>query len=211
MGGDYQGTIEGLAGNVNSGISGQDGLSDEERALYQRANDKAIAQETSSAQRTLDSVRASTGSTMAFLASADEVRGKISDLRIQKDVELMNADMARKEKNYENKAEEYYGLLEQGRIRIKDYEDGLRAERFNSFQATASTLTQIASRDSSEIQNLTQLADIIYSQINAQTAKDKDAYQKWIDLANQQVAPIKNMLDAILTQETLVTSQDEGN
>jgi hypothetical protein len=209
MGGDYQGTIEGLAGSVNSGISGQDGLSDEERALYQRANDKAIAQETSSAQRTLDSVRASTGSTMAYLASADEVRSKISDLRTQKDVELMNADMARKEKNYENKAEEYYGLLEQGRISMQEYEDGLRAERYNSFQATASTLTQIASRDSSEIQNLTQLADIIYSQINAQTAKDKDAYQKWIDLANQQVAPIKNLLDAILTQETLVTSQDE--
>jgi tRNA U34 5-carboxymethylaminomethyl modifying enzyme MnmG/GidA len=145
---------------------------------------------------------------MAFLASADEVRSKISNLRTQQDVGLLNAEMARKEKNYQNKAEQYYGLLEQGRISIQEYEDGLRAERYNAFQATASTLTQIASRDNAEIQNLTQLADVIYAQINAQNVKDQGAYQAWIDRANQGVAPIKNLLDAILTQDTLVTSQE---
>ncbi|MHB9152946.1 MAG: hypothetical protein ACYC2S_09835 [Spirochaetales bacterium] len=207
MGGNYQGTMDELSGSVGAGITGQEGLSDEEKALYARANDKTLAMETSSAQRTLDSVRASTGSTMAFLASADEVRSKISNLRTQQDVGLLNADMARKEKNYQNKAEQYYGLLEQGRISIQDYEDGLRAERYNAFQATATTLTQIASRDSAEIQNLTQLADVIYAQINAQNAKDKDAYQTWIDRANQQVSPIKNLLDAIMAQDALVTSR----
>jgi hypothetical protein len=208
IGGDYQGTMDSLSGSVNAGLSGQDGLSAEERSLYQRANDKTLSMETSSAQRTLDSVRASTGSTMAFLASADEVRSKISNLRTQQDVGLLNAEMARKEKNYQNKAEQYYGLLEQGRISIQEYEDGLRAERYNAFQATASTLTQIASRDNAEIQNLTQLADVIYAQINAQNVKDQGAYQAWIDRANQGVAPIKNLLDAILTQDTLVTSQE---
>jgi hypothetical protein len=200
--------MDSLSGSVNAGLSGQDGLSAEERSLYQRANDKTLSMETSSAQRTLDSVRASTGSTMAFLASADEVRSKISNLRTQQDVGLLNAEMARKEKNYQNKAEQYYGLLEQGRISIQEYEDGLRAERYNAFQATASTLTQIASRDNAEIQNLTQLADVIYAQINAQNVKDQGAYQAWIDRANQGVAPIKNLLDAILTQDTLVTSQE---
>jgi len=207
MGGDYKGTMDALSGNIGSGITGQEGLSAEEKALYQRANEKTLAMETSSAQRTLNSVRASTGSTMAFLASADEVRMSISNLRTQQDVGLLNADMARKEKNYQNKAEQYYGLLEQGRISIDEYEDGLRAERFNAFQATASTLTQIASRDSEEIQNLTRLADVIYTQINAQNAKDKEAYQTWIDRANQNVAPIKNLLDAIMAQDTLVTSR----
>lgn len=209
MGGDYQGTMDSLSGSVNAGIAGQEGLSAEEKALYQRANDKSLSMETTSAQRTLDSVRASTGSTMAFLASADEVRSKISNLRTQQDVGLMNAEMARKEKNYQNKAEQYYGLLEQGRISIQEYEDGLRAERYNSFQATASTLTQIASRDTTEVQNLTQLADVIYAQINAQNVKNKEAFQSWIDLANQQVSPIRNLLDAILTQDTLVTSREE--
>jgi hypothetical protein len=207
MGGDYKGTMDALSGSVGSGITGQEGLSAEEKALYERANEKTLAMETSSAQRTLNSVRASTGSTMAFLASADEVRMSISNLRTQQDVGLLNADMARKEKNYQNKAEQYYGLLEQGRISIDEYEDGLRAERFNAFQATASTLTQIASRDSEEIQNLTRLADVIYAQINAQNAKDKEAYQTWIDRANQNVAPIKNLLDAIMAQDTLVTSR----
>lgn len=208
MGGDYEGTMDSLSGSVNAGISGQDGLSAEERALYERANDKSLAMETTSAQRTLDSVRASTGSTMAFLASADEVRSKIGNLRTQQEVGLLNAEMARKEKNYQNKAEQYYGLLEQGRISIQEYEDGLRAERYNAFQATASTLTQIASRDNAEIQNLTRLADVIYAQINAQNVKDQGAYQTWIDRANQSVAPIRNLLDAILTQDTLVTSQE---
>ena len=208
MGGDYKGTIDSLSQDVGGGITGQEGLSSEEKALYQRANDKALAQETSSAQRTLNSVRASTGSTMAFLASADEVRSKISDLRTQQEVGLLNADMARKEKNYQNKAEQYYGLLEQGRISLQEYEEGLRAERYNAFQTTAATLTQIASRDSAEIQNLTQLADVIYTQINAQNVKNKEAYQNWIDRANQQVAPIKNLLDAILAQDALVTSRD---
>jgi len=208
MGGDYKGTIDSLSQGVGGGITGQEGLSSEEKALYQRANEKALAQETSSAQRTLNSVRASTGSTMAFLASADEVRSKISDLRTQQEVGLLNADMARKEKNYQNKAEQYYGLLEQGRISLQEYEEGLRAERYNAFQTTAATLTQIASRDSAEIQNLTQLADVIYTQINAQSVKNKEAYQNWIDRANQQVAPIKNLLDAILAQDALVTSRD---
>lgn len=207
MGGDYKRTMDALSGSVGSGITGQEGLSAEEKALYERANEKTLAMESASAQRTLNSVRASTGSTMAFLASADEVRASISNLRTQQDVGLLNADMARKEKNYQNKAEQYYGLLQEGRISIDEYEDGLRAERFNAFQATASTLTQIASRDSEEIQNLTRLADVIYTQINAQTAKDKEAYQMWIDRANQNVAPIKNLLDAIMAQDTLVTSR----
>jgi aspartate ammonia-lyase len=144
---------------------------------------------------------------MAYLAAADEVRSKISDLRTQNEVGLLNAEMARKEKNYQNKAESYYSLLEQGRISLAEYEEGLRAERYNAFQASAATLSQIASRDSSQIQHLTELADVIYAQITAMEVKNKEAYQKWIDLANQEVSPIRNLLDAIIAQDALVTSR----
>lgn len=206
-GSDYRDRMAALSSAVDIGISGQEGLTDEERALYQRAGDKSVASELAQAQRTLNSVRASTGSTMAYLAAADEVRSKISDLRTQNEVGLLNAEMARKEKNYQNKAESYYSLLEQGRISLAEYEEGLRAERFNAFQASAATLSQIASRDSSQIQHLTQLADVIYAQITAMEVKNKEAYQKWIDLANQEVSPIRNLLDAIIAQDALVTSR----
>lgn len=206
-GSDYRDRISVLSGTVEKSISGQEGLSQEEAALYKRSGDRTVASEMESAQRSLNSIRASTGSTMAFLAAADEVRSKIGDLRIQNEVSLLNAEMARKEKNYQNKAEQYFSLLEQGRISLADYEDGLRSERFNSFQATAATLSQIASRDSAEIQNLTELADVIYAQISAMEVKNKEAYQTWIDLANQEVAPIRNLLDAIITQDALVASR----
>jgi hypothetical protein len=206
-GSDYRDRMSALSGAVEKGMSGQEGLSPEEAALYKRSGDRAVASEMESAQRSLNSIRASTGSTMAFLAAADEVRSKIGDLRIQNEVSLLNAEMARKEKNYQNKAEQYFGLLEQGRISLADYEEGLRSERFNSFQATAATLSQIASRDSAEIQNLTELADVIYAQISAMEVKNKEAYQTWIDLANQEVAPIRNLLDAIMTQDALAASR----
>jgi hypothetical protein len=206
-GSDYRDRMATLSSAVDTGISGQEGLTDEERALYQRAGDKSVASELAQAQRTLNSIRSSTGSTMAYLAAADEVRSKISDLRTQNEVGLLNAEMARKEKNYQNKAESYYSLLEQGRISLAEYEEGLRAERFNAFQASAATLSQIASRDSSQIQHLTELADVIYAQITAMEVKNKGAYQKWIDLANQEVSPIRNLLDAIIAQDALVTSR----
>jgi len=206
-GSNYKDRMGALSSAVDSGISGQEGLAEEERALYQRAGDKSVASELAQAQRTLNSIRSSTGSTMAYLAAADEVRSKISDLRTQNEVGLLNAEMARKEKNYQNKAESYYSLLEQGRISLAEYEEGLRAERLNAFQASAATLSQIASRDSSQIQHLTQLADVIYAQITAMEVKNKEAYQKWIDLANQEVSPIRNLLDAIIAQDALVTSR----
>lgn len=198
MGANYKDTVTGLAGDVAKGISGQEGLSADEKALYGRQNAQSIAQELATARRQLDSIKASTGSTMSYLAAADEVRSKITNMRTSQDVAMMNADVARREKNYEAKAESYYKLVEQGRISMAEYESGLRADRFNAFKAASETLSQIADRDKTEVNNLRDLANTLYTRLTEQTTRNTEAFSNWMAIADAQVAPLQAILQSIL-------------
>lgn len=193
--GGLQEAIGGLADEVLAGVEHQSGLTDEERMAYERASDRAIDQYESGLERDLDAVAAG-GSTMRYLAAADEVRRQVSDQRLAAEMQILETDYERRRINLEDKKQTWGMMVQQGTMTAQQFQEGIRADRVNAFKAYSERMQTLLQERQTDIQATMAHADNIYKQINAEIGIDTHAMETAAEMYKQQMQPYLDTMQA---------------
>ena len=104
---DLETYMQDLVAEMEGGISGQEGLSEEQMATFRAGKEAAIRRDEELMSRQLEQVMGERGSSMAYMHAADNARREIRDTRVLAEVDLLQQDMLRQKENYDALKERY--------------------------------------------------------------------------------------------------------
>ena len=104
---DLQDYMDALVVEMKGGVSGQEGLSEEQMATFRAGNEATIRRDEELMSRQLEQVMGERGSSMAYMHAADNARREIRDTRALAEFDLLQQDMLRQKENYDALAERY--------------------------------------------------------------------------------------------------------
>ena len=104
---DLQDYMDALVVEMKGGVSGQEGLSEEQMATFRAGNEATIRRDEELMARQLEQVMGERGSSMAYMHAADNARREIRDTRVLAEVDLLQQDMLRQKENYDALKERY--------------------------------------------------------------------------------------------------------
>jgi len=191
-----------MAESLMGGVSGQEGMSTKEMALYEDANRRNIRAMENDINRQLDAINAN-GSTMTYLAAADEARSQMSDARVAGEVSILQENFERQQVNYEYKQQMYGYMVETGNATQAQYLQALQADRVNSFMAYAQGMQTLQAQRQIDLQTQQAHADAIYNQINASLGISESAITQANELYVQGVQPYIDSMEAALVEADL--------
>jgi hypothetical protein len=216
-----------LQGDMSGGISGQQGLTGEERTAMDQVMRRNMEGFQDDMDRQLESIMGSGAGTMQALAVADQFRNQISDQRLAGELEIINQDFVRKQQNYENKKQEYFGLMQQGIIGRDQFMGWVRSDNESRLQGFSAQMQAVNQQYQSSLQGYgTYLqgrgieAQVFESQINAMNnyanaqinllnAEMNGIMQPYMmaaELYNLKLSPMVEKLAALLSAEVGSTS-----
>ena len=99
------------------------GLSDQEKAQYEKMMRVDIQDQERRAQTQMEAVFADTGSAIRYMAAADEANQQIQNSQMQYSFEMMNQDIALKSQSLAQKMEQYMGMVTQGSMSALQFMD----------------------------------------------------------------------------------------
>jgi hypothetical protein len=217
-----------LQGDMSGGISGQQGLTGEERTAMDQVMRRNMEGFQDDMDRQLESIMGSGAGTMQALAVADQFRNQISDQRLAGELEIINQDFVRKQQNYENKKQEYFGLMQQGIIGRDQFMGWVRSDNESRLQGFSAQMQAVNQQYQSSIQGYgTYLqgrgieAQVFESQINAMNnyanaqinllnAEMNGIMQPYMmaaELYNLKLSPMVEKLATLLSVEVGSTSE----
>ena len=104
---DLETYMQDLVAEMEGGIEGQEGLSEEQMATFRAGTEAAIRRDEELMSRQLEQVMGERGSSMAYMHAADNARREIRDTRVLAEVDLLQQDMLRQKENYDALKERY--------------------------------------------------------------------------------------------------------
>lgn len=187
-------------------VSDMQGLSDEELNVYRELGHNNLRQMDAQLGRQLDAVAAG-GSTMQYLAAADQVRMQMSDARLQHEYQILQTDFERKMIDYENNRQNYAMLVQMGLATEQEFLQGVRADYVNAFQAYAAGAQQVMQQRALDLEMQQAHVQTIYQGINASLGISEHAMTQAAQIYEQAVAPAREMMNAALSQANLHLQQ----
>ena len=204
-----------------------EGLTDEESATYDRLIRNNMADMERRATVQLEAMMANTGSSIRYMAEADELNQAMGSERSRMEFEKMNQNMQLQLDALSRNDEKYFKLMEQGSLSVSQYmtakTDGVMLAidgwwKSASLAADASrqelekwglesefAITQYGQ----EIQAINSMADVVYKGAMMELGIDQGV----LDLTNQwwdtQMAPMLDVLNAQISQMQL-SAMDEA-
>lgn len=200
--------MQNLLSDLDAGVANQEGLSDAERQVYERAGERQVQRLERSGDRQIDAVMGSYGSQMRGLAAAESVRQQIGDAQVQNDLAILQEDQARKQYNYEAKWDRYNTMLQMGQITQQQYMDGLRSDRMNALQGYASQIDAMSRNYTAEVDGLRAHADIMYNTLMADLGISQAALDFGNNWYQSQIAPYLNQIQAYTAGISAIGNQE---
>lgn len=99
------------------------GLSDQEKAEYDRMMRQDMANQERIAQTQMEAVFADTGSAIQYMAAADEANQRLTNTRMQYQFEQMNQNIMLQSQELEQKMQQYGQMVQQGQMSALQYMD----------------------------------------------------------------------------------------
>jgi len=195
----YSDALAQLLSGVLSGPEGMSGLSDHERDMYDRMGHQNQVMMQQDMNRHLDTVNAG-GSTMRFLAAADEARLSMSSARLQHEYATMQADFERRMIQHEQNTENYMMMVQAGMATQEMYVEAVKADAVNAFQSYAQSAGMLMEQRSLDLEAQRLHAETIYQSINASIGISDHAMNVTNELYQQHMAPYMDQLSAAVTQ-----------
>ncbi len=202
---EYNTAMNQRATELNQGVSGQQGMTEEEKLAFQRVAAGQQQDLEATQRRQLDSILSGqTGnSTARALMQANENIKTIRDAQLQSTVSLMNMDYARKLDEFDRKAQLYKDAMDRGEITIQNFMDAYKNNRLSALQGFASQVSTIMSQNQQYLNMYT--SDLDKVRTNAQIVYQSVSTELGIDEAAQQ--QIKDAFDKYAAEEGLKEAQ----
>ena len=166
-------------GNITgyTGIAKQQGLSDEERSIYQEATRSTIEMQKTTWNRTLDAILsgATGNSTRNGLLKSRDFIMQIRDTQIQADMNLNTMDCQRKLDEFNAQKAMYDDMVDRGQVTREQYMNAVAQNRQMALQGYATQLSTILAKNeqylsmySADLDRIRLAADQVYATVQAE-------------------------------------------
>lgn len=194
--------LQRLVTNFTGPIDDLQGLTDRENEVYRELGHNNLRQMESSLARQLDSVAAG-GSTMQYLAAADQVRMQMSDARLQHEYQILQTDFERKVMESERNMQSYAMLVQLGAATEQEYIAGVRADHINAFQAYAAGAQQIMAQRAVDLEAQQAHVQTIYQGIQVSIGISQHAIDTSAAIYEESVKPARELLNSAFAEANL--------
>ena len=188
--------LSGMLTEVMAGSDAQAGLSAQELQLRQNLQDRSIYKLNEVTARDLDAILGETGSSIRALQQLDHYRQQMVDSDARYQNEIVNADFARRETNY-NELKDRLGMLwEERRLTTDSYRDGIREDRVAAITGYANGVLgmieqndQLLNQYSKDLTSIQMQANIANTLINAELGLDEYTASAVAEAYNEHLKP----------------------
>lgn len=215
---EYQNTLLELSQAVEGGVNEAEGMSEEERALRERANRSELRQMEARAERQIENIQANTGSTSRSLAAADEAMRSINDAQIQQQVALADEEFRRQVAQYEGQQQMWQQMVQSGQMAKSEYLNLVQKSKAQAFQGYAAQMNAMFQQNQEYLQRYENELRAVEASINntykaVMTEMGVDAaLMDFVEQSyNMEMAPLLTQVDLLLGQQELALAEEESN
>ena len=216
--GTYASTVGGYRQTAEQAIGDFQGLTDEERAVRERANRNELRGMEERATRMLDNIQASTGSVSRAYAAADQALSQINDVQIQQELSIYSDEYMRKNQESDKAMQRYQLAVQNGQMAHSEYLNLLQQSKSMAFQGYAMQVNTMMQQNQQYLQEYS--ADLmaiegninnIYKAIQMEIGID-DKIMNDIERAYQmEMAPLLTEMDLALQKIALQQAEDAAD
>lgn len=163
--GEYSGMMNQMTGQLGEGIMGQQGLGQQYMDQYDRQTQLELQQLRNDYTLLLEAL-GSQGRSVAGFQKMDQIALSLSSVQMQRDMELMNKDLAMKQAEYDALQSRWESLYNMGQMTAAQYMDNLRQNRVSALTAYAQELTAFVAQNQLVLQHYS--ADLQAAQLHAE-------------------------------------------
>ena len=207
--GTYNEILNGLRQASEQPISEMQGMSEEERAVRERANRNELRNMEERATRMIENIQASSGSIARSYAAADQAISQINDAQIKQDLAIYNDDFQRKMAESDKAMQRYQLAVQNGQMSKSQYLQMLQQNKALAFQGYATQVNTMMQENQqylqmyqSDMAAIQANIDNIYKSIQMEIGIDEKAMNDIERQYNMEMAPI-------LTQMNIAAQQIE--
>lgn len=181
----YQTVMGGLSQQLSQGVSGQQGMSDQELAARQREIANQTAMQQDRARLIVENMQAGSGSTSRALLAADEAMKGIYDKQLQSQMALADQVYQRKLGDFQGKMQVWTQMMNTGQITQAQYIDAVTKSQNVAVQAYAVA-----------VDNMVKVNDQYLNAYNSEQA----AVAKTVDAMNTAAATMVGVPAALISE-----------
>ena len=203
----YDNYINNLRTQSEASIGDMQGMSEEERAVRERAMRNDMRGMEERANRMIDNIRASSGSAARSYAAADQAISQINDAQIQQELAIYEDDFQRKKAESDKAMQRYQYAVQTGAMSKAQYLDLLQQSKAQAFQGYATKINtmleqnqQYLSMYQSDLAGIEANINNIYKAINAEMGIDSKVMDDIEQQYQMEMAPLLTQLDIALQQ-----------
>lgn len=155
-----------MYGQMSTGIMGQQGLTEEYQDAYNRETQLELQSQRRDYQKMIEAMSAQ-GRNVAGFQKMDEIVNTLSSYQMQRDVQLLNTDLAMKQAEYNALKDRYQQLFDNEQISSTQFQEALNQNRLNALTGYAQQISTIVSQNQLTLQAYQ--ADLSAIQLHAET------------------------------------------
>jgi len=191
------------------GIMGQQGLNQEYRDAFNRETQLELQGLQENYKMMIESMGAE-GRSVAGFTKLDEISRGLSSFESQRDVTLLNTDLAMKQAEYDALVDRYSKLFEMKQISAAEYTNALQQNRINALTGYAQQISTISQQNQTEIQMYQAHAEVVYKGILADMQVSEGMMNQMQDYYEMYMAPYYAELER-WSLEQQVAAQNTAN
>jgi hypothetical protein len=144
--GDYSNTMANMTNQLDQGVMAQQGLSQDYQNQYGRQTQLELQQMRGDYQMMLEAMGAG-GRSVAAYQQMDQIALSLSSYQMQRDMELMNKDLATRQTEYDALNDRWKSMYNMGQMTAQQYMDNIRQNRTDALTAYAQQLSTYISQN----------------------------------------------------------------
>jgi len=144
--GDYSNTMANMTNQLDQGVMAQQGLPQDYQNQYGRQTQLELQQMRGDYQMMLEAMGAS-GRSVAAYQQMDQIALSLSSYQMQRDMELMNKDLATRQTEYDALNDRWKSMYNMGQMTAQQYMDNIRQNRVDALTAYAQQLSTYISQN----------------------------------------------------------------
>lgn len=182
MSGMGAGSLQDLNQQLQGGISGVQGMSNQEKTLYQRQIQQQI-DSTRQENREIMGALSGAGRSIAAYDAMETAASQIADFTIQSQLELINNDWAKKQLEYQALKDQRDMIVQSGMQGSEQYEQQLNQMWNQTMTGYAQQISTLANQNTQYLQQFNDHAEALYksmiSDLGLTEAAMNQSYELW--------------------------------
>ena len=208
---DLQDYMDALVVEMKGGVSGQEGLSEEQMATFRAGNEATIRRDEELMARQLEQVMGERGSSMAYMHAADNARREIRDTRVLAEVDLLQQDMLRQKENYDALKERYqFSVGATADIKAQHMQELIQV-RTAAAQEMSNRISLLTDQYQAESSALSSWTQSMYTAMEMDLGLQQHVMDQMDDAYEREVRPHLDKIQALSTEAVSKALESQVN